>query len=124
MGHIKDIAIDMERTGLNIEMYIKVSGIKVSKLQEILKLSCPQPIYRWMKGKMLPTVDHFYIMSKLFGVHMEDLIVAKEDYMTPTVEYLIGDSLIEKNVLPSEKETKLRLYSYHKKDQELSKEKR
>lgn len=123
MGHITDIAIDMERTGLNIEMYIKVSGIKVSKLQKILNLSCPQPIYRWMKGKMIPTVDHFYIMSKLFGVHMEDLIVAKEDFDTPTVEYLIGDSLIEEKALPNKKCTQLRLYYYHKKIQDLPEKK-
>jgi len=50
----------------------------VRELQALLKLSCPQPIYRWMKGRALPTVDHLYMMHRVFGVHMEDMLVAKD----------------------------------------------
>lgn len=50
------------------------NGYSVKMLQEYLCLSCPQPIYRWIQGKNLPTVEHLYRLSRLFGVHMEDLL--------------------------------------------------
>ncbi|MBQ2986352.1 MAG: helix-turn-helix transcriptional regulator [Tyzzerella sp.] len=57
---------------------MKKSGYTVKDIQEYLQLSCPQPIYRWFKGMMLPTVDHLYALSILFGIHMEELIVPKK----------------------------------------------
>ena len=34
-------------------------------------------IYRWYKGKILPSVDHLLMLSELLNVHMEDLLVKK-----------------------------------------------
>lgn len=70
--------IDMEATGEKLRSTIYTSGYSVKDVQNYLQLSCPQPIYRWFKGQVLPTVDHFYMLSKLLGVHMEDLIVPKK----------------------------------------------
>lgn len=70
--------IDMVATGKRIQSAIYSAGYDVKSVQAYLQLSCPQPIYRWFKGKVLPTVDHFYMLSKLLGVHMEDLIVQKK----------------------------------------------
>ena len=33
-----------------------------------------------MKGKILPSVSHLLALSKLFGVHMEKLLVERENY--------------------------------------------
>lgn len=71
--------IDMIKTGKNIEKMIRKSRYDVSYIQSYLQLSCPQPIYRWFKGQILPTVDHLYMLSKLLKVHMEDLLVQKQD---------------------------------------------
>lgn len=71
------VAIDLILTGQRIRSVIFESGYSVKEIQEILKLSCPQPIYRWMHGYMLPSVDNLYMLSRLFGVHMEDLLVGK-----------------------------------------------
>lgn len=54
----------------------------ISEVENILKellevLSCPQPIYRWISGKILPSVNHLYALSKILGVPMEDIIVEK-----------------------------------------------
>ena len=46
-------------------------------IQTLLMLSCPQPIYRWFKGQVLPSVDHLYVLSKILKIHMEDLLVPK-----------------------------------------------
>lgn len=71
--------IDMIKTGRNIESMIRNRGYDVKYIQSYLQLSCPQPIYRWFKGQVLPTVDHLYMLSKLLKVHMEDLLIQKQD---------------------------------------------
>lgn len=70
--------IDMKRTGERLEAALKTAGIEVKDLQKYLHLSCPQPIYRWFKGQILPSVDHLYGISQLLHMHMEDLIVPKK----------------------------------------------
>ena len=70
--------IDMEKTGKRLKDAIKAAGFDVKTIQNYLHLSCPQPIYRWFRGKVLPSVDHLYVLSGLLGVHMEELIVPKQ----------------------------------------------
>ena len=69
--------IDMKRTGALLKRIIEKSGYTVKDIQKILHLSCPQPVYRWYKGTILPSVDHLYVLSRLLKVHMEDLLVSK-----------------------------------------------
>ena len=54
------------------------AGMSVKDIQNTLHLSCPQPIYRWINGKVLPSVDHLLMLSELFDVHMEELLVKKQ----------------------------------------------
>lgn len=70
--------IDMIQTGLQLKNYMDHAGMSVKDIQEYLYLSCPQPIYRWIQGKVLPSVDHLLMLSELFGVHMEKLLVKKQ----------------------------------------------
>ncbi len=69
--------IDMKQTGIRIKHIVEVAGYTPSMIQEHLHLSCVQPIYRWYKGKILPSVDHLFMLSELLNVHMEDLLVKK-----------------------------------------------
>lgn len=69
--------IDMERTGDCLRRRIYEAGFVVKDIQEYLHLSCPQPIYRWFKGRILPSVNHLFMLSKLLDVHMEDLLVQR-----------------------------------------------
>lgn len=71
--------IDMIKTGQKIKECVQKTGYTVKDIQKILNLSCPQPIYRWFKGQILPSVDHLYTLSRIMGVHMEELIVTKND---------------------------------------------
>lgn len=71
--------IDMAKTGILLKKTIKEGGYTVKDIQNILHLSCPQPIYRWFKGTILPSVDHLYVLSRLLKVHMEDLLVTKQE---------------------------------------------
>lgn len=51
-------------------------GYSVKDIQNMLHLSCPQPVYRWMRGQVLPSVDHLYVLAKVLEVHMEELLIA------------------------------------------------
>lgn len=69
--------IDMQQTGRKLKYIVESRGYTPRMIQEHLHLSCVQPIYRWYKGLILPSVDHLLMLSELLGVHMEDLLVKK-----------------------------------------------
>ena len=69
--------IDLQRTGQKMKRMIESAGYTPRMIQEYLHLSCVQPIYRWYKGLILPSVDHLFMLSELLGVHMEDFLVKK-----------------------------------------------
>ncbi|SEA00136.1 hypothetical protein SAMN05216349_103174 [Oribacterium sp. KHPX15] len=68
-------SIDMRRTGLKLQRLARLNGYSVKDIQKYLLLSCPQPVYRWYKGSILPSVDNLLRLSELFHVHMEELLV-------------------------------------------------
>ena len=70
--------INLHATGRRIKGLIEQGGYSVRDIQHMLHLSCPQPIYRWMKGQILPTVDHLYLMAVILHVHMEELLVPQD----------------------------------------------
>ena len=69
--------IDMQKTGTKLKRIIESAGFTPRMIQEYLHLSCVQPIYRWYKGLILPSVDHLFMLSELLNVHMEDFLVKK-----------------------------------------------
>ncbi len=69
------ISIDMRRTGIKIQSLARKNGYRVKDIQKYLCLSCPQSVYRWYKGTILPSVDNLLRLSELFHVHMEELLV-------------------------------------------------
>lgn len=89
--------IDMKKTGILLKNKIQQAGYSVKDIQEKLMLSCPQPIYRWFKGKVLPSVNHLYVLSKLLGVHMEDLLVPENVWSI--IDYSDNLTLTEKRFL-------------------------
>ena len=87
--------IDLQRTGQKMKYMLESAGYTPRMIQEYLHLSCVQPIYRWYKGMILPSVDHLFMLSELLGVHMEDFLVKKnavpviydiEQYCSPTMQ--------------------------------------
>ena len=67
--------IDIQRTGEKLKKFSVHYGYSVKDIQEYLGLSCPQSIYRWYKGIILPSVDHLLRLSELYHLHMEELLV-------------------------------------------------
>lgn len=78
MEKMKFVALDAALTGKKIKSVIKASGYSVKELQGMLGLSCPQSVYKWMSGCSLPSLDNLYMMHRIFGMHMEDMLVPED----------------------------------------------
>ena len=71
--------IDMLGTGKKLKGMLEGAGYTPRMIRDYLHLSCVQPIYRWYKGQILPSVDHLFMLSELLNVHMEDFLVKKNE---------------------------------------------
>lgn len=113
--------IDMQRTGIRLKEFTQKRGYCVADIQEYLHLSCPQPVYRWFKGMILPSVDHLLMLSELLGVHMEDLLVKKQNPLCSSfsiawVERLDwNDEIVYQEEQSKTQNAKVRLMTYYKK---------
>ena len=71
--------IDMVKTVEKIEYLRKARGFTVSELQDCLGFNTPQSIYKWQKGKVVPTIDHLVALSSLFGVTIDEIIIIESN---------------------------------------------
>ena len=69
--------IDMIKTGQNIIRLRQQKGLAVKELQDIFGFATPQAIYKWQHGTAIPTVDNLVVLSAVFGVPLDDLLVIK-----------------------------------------------
>ncbi len=67
--------IDPVATGENIARLRKDRGLTVRDLQAYFGFEEPQAIYKWQRGKSLPTVDNLYALSALLDVPMDKILV-------------------------------------------------
>lgn len=68
-------AIDMVGTGQRISALREAAGLSVRDLQEIFGFATPQAIYKWQHGTALPTIDNLVVLSVVFGVKVDDILV-------------------------------------------------
>ena len=67
--------IDPVATGENIARLRKERGLTVRDMQDWFGFEEPQAIYKWQKGKSLPSVDNLYALGTLLDVPMEEILV-------------------------------------------------
>ena len=70
--------IDLVATGENITRLRKAKGLTVRDMQNWFGFEEPQAIYKWQKGKSLPTVDNLYALGTLLDVPMEEILVPRK----------------------------------------------
>ena len=70
--------IDLAATGRNIALLRKQKGLSVRELQSILGFASPQAIYKWQNGDSLPSVDHLVVLSAIFEVPVDEILVTEE----------------------------------------------
>lgn len=67
--------VDLTATGKNIEKLRKESGLSVKELQIIFGFGTPQAIYKWQHGTALPTVDNLVLLSAIFKVSIDEILI-------------------------------------------------
>lgn len=67
--------INMTATGSNINRMRIEAGLSVRQLQDVFGFTTPQAIYKWQHGTAMPTLDNLIILSEVFHVHMDDIII-------------------------------------------------
>ena len=70
--------IDPAATGANIVRLRRARGLSVRELQAFFGFEEPQAIYKWQKGKSLPSVDNLYALGALLEVPMEEILVSTD----------------------------------------------
>ena len=69
--------IDLSRTGQKIRQLRLTSGLSVKQLQSAFGFSTPQAIYKWQRGDTMPTIDNLIVLSELFRVPIDDILVRR-----------------------------------------------
>ena len=67
--------IDTVKTGERIRGLREQNGMSVKYLQEIFGFSTPQAIYKWQWGQTLPDIANLLVLSQLWHVSIEDILV-------------------------------------------------
>lgn len=69
--------INMQKTGANIKMLMKLNNIKVIQIQDILGFNTPQAIYKWLSGESMPTIDNMVILATLLNTTIDNIIITE-----------------------------------------------
>lgn len=75
------VCLDMIMTGQRLRDMIAKKGYSIKDIQKKLNLSCPQPVYRWLNGQNMPSLDNLYMLSSILDTPMEDLLMPRNDAM-------------------------------------------
>ena len=70
--------VDLEATGKNIEKLRKEAGYTVKDIQNIFGFATPQAIYKWQYGATLPTVDNLVLLSAIFKVSIDEILIVEQ----------------------------------------------
>ncbi|MDO5441643.1 MAG: helix-turn-helix transcriptional regulator [Bacillota bacterium] len=71
--------IDVIATGKKIESLLRQSDVSVKELANTLGVS-NQSVYKWIKGKSLPTLENLFQISHLLQVSMDEIVVEETKY--------------------------------------------
>ena len=67
--------IDPIATGENILRLRQARGLSVRDLQAYFGFEEPQAIYKWQRGKSLPSVDNLYALGALLDVPLDKILI-------------------------------------------------
>ena len=68
------VTIDMKGTGNKIRDMRKKSGMTNKQIQDACGISAAA-VCKWQNGQALPSIDNLLILSVLWNVKMDDLVV-------------------------------------------------
>jgi len=88
--------IDIEATGNQIKFLRKKCGFSVRDIQSVFGFEYPQAVYAWEQGKNIPSIDNLLVLSILFNVPVEQLVISKTVEVEINSMPAVADSLSEK----------------------------
>ena len=65
----------MTATGKRIDSLRKARGLSVKDLMIAVGVGSPQAIYKWLKGTSLPSVDNLVMLSDIFDLEIDEILV-------------------------------------------------
>ena len=71
--------IDMVATGRNITRLRENAGLSVRDIQNIFGFATPQAVYKWQRGNAMPTIDNLVVLSAVFGVTIDEILVVDKN---------------------------------------------
>ena len=84
--------VNLSESGKRIKTLMKQSGVSARDLQEIMGFPYIQTIYNWTRGINLPTIDNLVVLSQIFNIPINDIIVT--DYVEIKLESCTGTRCI------------------------------
>lgn len=78
--HVPRITIDIAATARKLKSLRIQHGYEIKELQHIFGFTNPVSIYAWENEnkKSIPCLENLDLLSRLYGVHVEDLYVTRE----------------------------------------------
>lgn len=70
------VSIDMDATGEKIQELISTSDYTIKEIMDATGRT-KATVYNWKAGRKLPTIDNIVVLSELFGVGLDDIIMRK-----------------------------------------------
>lgn len=70
--------ISKQGTGKRLRKLLADRGITVRMVQERMGLESPQAVYKWLNGKALPSTENLFVLSRILGLPIEELLVQEE----------------------------------------------
>lgn len=69
--------IDLKATGIQIKNLRNQCGFSIRDIQNIFGFEYPQAVYAWEQGKNIPTIDNLLILSKIFKVSIDEIVISR-----------------------------------------------
>ena len=67
--------VDMEATGIRIDRMRRERGMTVADVMDTIGFTSPNTFSKWKKGKSMPTIDNLVVLSAVFEVSIDEIIV-------------------------------------------------
>ena len=72
--------IDLVKTGKNIERLLTERGLTARDVQQRLGFAERRPVYFWIQGKNLPSIDNLFILAEMLQVSIDEILIPKDEY--------------------------------------------
>ena len=71
------VVVDMTATGKKIHEMRVAAGMTIREVQEACSVSAAA-VTKWQKGQSIPTIDNMVILSDIWNVRIDDIIVTEK----------------------------------------------